>query len=216
MVAHLKARQRAGGQCDRPMYFGITILGISTAMTLISSCSGSNFGEISTQNTIRLAKRYSMHQRPDVSVRTLRGGCYDDQPDTLGVFTIHDLGNYGWKEDWMLEDDQAYMEVYIILNDTVTLEDCKVEYEPFSLKVKIQGNLALNGTLLHRIRPDLCCHEIEIASGRRFKGSRFNGKRCLFIQLAKFQWQIWKTLFVDEKETKVYEAEHVTGDNGYE
>eukprot|EP00954_Amorphochlora_amoebiformis_P022675 1354890-Amorphochlora_amoeboformis.AAC.3 len=53
MVAHLKARQRAGGQCDRPMYFGITILGISTAMTLISSCSGSNFGEISTQNTIR-------------------------------------------------------------------------------------------------------------------------------------------------------------------
>mmetsp|Transcript_2906 Transcript_2906/g.4257 ORF Transcript_2906/g.4257 Transcript_2906/m.4257 type:complete len:192 (+) Transcript_2906:89-664(+) len=142
-----------------------------------------------------------------LSKNRLRGGCYDDQPDTLGVFTMHDLGSYGWKEEWMLDDNQAYMEVYMFLDDEVTLKDCNVVYRPFQLSVQIRGEDVLNGTLSARIDPQLCCHEIDIPTGRRVKNSRFDGRRCLVIHLAKFHWTVWKKLFVGERESKSFEQE---------
>eukprot|EP00472_Partenskyella_glossopodia_P014535 CAMPEP_0197518840 /NCGR_PEP_ID=MMETSP1318-20131121/4066_1 /TAXON_ID=552666 /ORGANISM="Partenskyella glossopodia, Strain RCC365" /LENGTH=322 /DNA_ID=CAMNT_0043069485 /DNA_START=178 /DNA_END=1146 /DNA_ORIENTATION=- len=143
----------------------------------------------------------------------LRGGGYDDMPDDLGVFTTHDLGTYGWKEDWQLEDECCYMEVFVEVSDNTTLQDIQVKYEPFSVTAHINGTLVLNGTLSNRIRPELCCHEIDVLKGRRVRNSRFENKRCLFIQLVKFKWQVWKKLFVDEPESKVYDALHPQPNN---
>eukprot|EP00470_Lotharella_oceanica_P005624 CAMPEP_0170178476 /NCGR_PEP_ID=MMETSP0040_2-20121228/11909_1 /TAXON_ID=641309 /ORGANISM="Lotharella oceanica, Strain CCMP622" /LENGTH=151 /DNA_ID=CAMNT_0010421547 /DNA_START=166 /DNA_END=621 /DNA_ORIENTATION=- len=141
-------------------------------------------------------------------LRRYRGGGYDDQPDALGVFTIHDLPKYGWKEDWMLEDDQAYMDVYIPLDNGTSINECKVKYEPYSLRVDIRGEMIINGTLFNRISPSLCMHEIEVVSGRRFRNSRYLNKRCLHVQLAKFQWMVWQKLFVDEPESKSWDQKH--------
>mmetsp|Transcript_7861 Transcript_7861/g.12474 ORF Transcript_7861/g.12474 Transcript_7861/m.12474 type:complete len:138 (-) Transcript_7861:347-760(-) len=129
-------------------------------------------------------------------------------PDTMGLFTLHDVGAYAWKEDWQLEDDQAYMEVYILVDDDLNLRDCQIKYEPFQLSVTIRGEQVLNGTLRHRIRPDLCCHEIDILYGNRVRNEKYLNKRCLFIQLAKFEWKIWKTLLEDEATTQTYDQAH--------
>eukprot|EP00466_Bigelowiella_natans_P014571 jgi/Bigna1/85332/estExt_fgenesh1_pg.C_30276 len=125
-----------------------------------------------------------------------------------GLFTLHDVGAYAWKEDWQLEDDQAYMEVYILVDDDLNLRDCQIKYEPFQLSVTIRGEQVLNGTLRHRIRPDLCCHEIDILYGNRVRNEKYLNKRCLFIQLAKFEWKIWKTLLEDEATTQTYDQAH--------